>query len=167
MFRTACDNSVTTSPPASPPTANLSISKCPPANPICTKPDRANPLHCPTTARQRLIATHHDTFLDIPQNRGGMHYEPPDPLVTPRRRENGVGLPADADYRLGCEPVYESGAGASTWKGHALLLRARRSEFRFPTEAPGQPALGECRMRWRTNELSKEPEEISTRSTSR
>jgi hypothetical protein len=25
-------------------------------------------------------------------------------------------------------------------KGHTLLLRARRSEFRFPTEAPGQPA---------------------------
>ena len=24
--------------------------------------------------------------------------------------------------------------------GHALLLRARRSEFRFPTEAPGHPA---------------------------
>ena len=29
MFRAACDNSVTTSQPASPPTANLAISKCP------------------------------------------------------------------------------------------------------------------------------------------
>ena len=28
-----------------------------------------------------------------------------------------------------------------TVKGHALLLRARRSEFRFPTEAPGHPAI--------------------------
>jgi hypothetical protein len=47
MFRTACDNSVTTSQPASPPTANPSISKCPPASPICTKPDRANPSPLP------------------------------------------------------------------------------------------------------------------------
>ena len=61
MFRAACDNSVTTSQPASPPTANLRISKCPPASPICAKPVRTNPLHCPTTARQRLTATHHDT----------------------------------------------------------------------------------------------------------
>ena len=81
-------------------------------------------------------------IVDIPQNRGGMHYEPPDPLVTPRRRENMVGLPADADYPLVCEPVYEPGVGASTWKGHALLLRARRSEFRFPRPMPpGSPPL--------------------------
>jgi uncharacterized membrane protein YdfJ with MMPL/SSD domain len=71
-----------------------------------------------------------------------MDYEPPDPLVTPRRRENMVGLPADADYPLVCEPVYEPGVGASTWKGHALLLRARRSEFRFPRPMPpGSPPL--------------------------
>ena len=61
MFRAACDNSVTTSPPASPPTANLSISKCLPVSSMCTKPVRANPVHCPTTARQRLIAPHHDS----------------------------------------------------------------------------------------------------------
>ena len=61
MFRTTCDKRVTTSRPASPPTANLRIPKCPPANPICTKPDRSNPLPCPTTARQRLIAPHHDS----------------------------------------------------------------------------------------------------------
>ena len=61
MFRTACDNSVTTSQPASPPTANLRIPKCPPASPMCATPVRANPLHCPATARQRLIATHHDS----------------------------------------------------------------------------------------------------------
>ena len=47
--------------------------------------------------------------MDLPQNRGRMHYEPPDPLVTPRRRENTVGLPADADYPLVCEPVYKPG----------------------------------------------------------
>jgi len=69
-----------------------------------------------------------------------------------------VGLPADADYPLVCEPVYEPGVGASTWKGHALLLRARRSEFRFPRPMPpGSPPL-ECWIGWRTNELNNEPE---------
>jgi len=42
MFRPTCDNSVTTSPPARPPPANLRISKCLPAQPMCTKPDRSN-----------------------------------------------------------------------------------------------------------------------------
>src|SRR5262245_52321345 len=37
------------------------MSKCPPASPICTKLVRANPIHYPTTARRRLIATHHDS----------------------------------------------------------------------------------------------------------
>ena len=59
---------------------------------------------------------------------------------TPCRRENGVGLPADAGVFSGiCEPVNAVWRRGPTWKGHALLLRARRSEFRFPTEAPGQP----------------------------
>ena len=71
MFRATCDNSVTTSPPASPPTANLTMSKCPPASPICTKPDRANPRHYPTTARQRLIATHHDSTFHPHTNPAG------------------------------------------------------------------------------------------------
>src|SRR6185312_8787070 len=47
MFRTACDNSVTTPQPASPAPANLTIWKCPPARPMCTKPDRANPSPLP------------------------------------------------------------------------------------------------------------------------
>ena len=53
-------------------------------------------------------------------------------LRTPRRRENGVGSPADVDAFLG------RGARESAWRwgptlqGHVLLLRARRSEFRFP-----------------------------------
>src|SRR5262245_44284492 len=61
MFRATCDNSVTTSPPASPSTSNLSISKCLSASPICTNQSPPSPLHYPTTARQRLIAPHHDT----------------------------------------------------------------------------------------------------------
>ena len=32
--------------------------------------------------------------------------------------------------------------------GRALLLRARRLDFRFPTEAPGHPALPACVRRW-------------------
>jgi hypothetical protein len=58
---------------------------------------------------------------------------------TPCGRENGVGLPADAGISLECEPVKAVWRRGPTWKGHALLLRARRSEFRFPTEAPGHP----------------------------
>ena len=49
-------------------------------------------------------------------------------------------------------------------QGHALLLRARRSDFRFPTEAPGQPAV----VLWRSLRmggrsvvvLTRAPEEI-------
>jgi hypothetical protein len=47
MFRATCDKSVTTSQPVSPPPANLTIPKCPPAQPMCTKPDRANRGPCP------------------------------------------------------------------------------------------------------------------------
>jgi hypothetical protein len=66
MFRATCDKRVTTSQPASRPTANRRISKCPPANPMCTKPDRANRVPCSTNARQRLIAPHHDSpFIGI------------------------------------------------------------------------------------------------------
>ena len=81
MFRAACDNSVTTSQPASPPTANLRISKCPRARPNCTKPDRADPLHCPTTARRPLVATHHDT-PSIRTHLGGTGHA----ISTPRSR---------------------------------------------------------------------------------
>jgi hypothetical protein len=60
---------------------------------------------------------------------------------TPCGRENGAGVPADAGISLECEPVKAVWRRGPTWKGHALLLRARRSEFRFPTEAPGHPRL--------------------------
>jgi hypothetical protein len=44
----------------------------------------------------------------------------------------------------------------------ALLLRARRSESRFPcAEGPGQPTLFErCGCYWGTSEVKEEPEEI-------
>ena len=55
MFRAACDNSVTTSQPARPPTANLRISKCPPASPICAKPVPHQPSPLP---HHRVPAAH-------------------------------------------------------------------------------------------------------------
>ena len=65
-----------------------------------------------------------------------------------------AGLPADADHSLVCEPVHEPGAGASTWKGHALLLRARRSDFRFPQPMPpGNPPCKVGGSVWRTSEV--------------
>jgi hypothetical protein len=36
---------------------------------MCTKPDRANRVPCPTTARQRLIATHHDSIVRLADGR--------------------------------------------------------------------------------------------------
>jgi hypothetical protein len=51
MFRTTCDKRVTTSQPASPPTANLSISTCPPPSQSCPK----------TSPRQSGALPHHRT----------------------------------------------------------------------------------------------------------
>jgi hypothetical protein len=52
MFRATCDNSVTTSPPASPPTADPGITKCPPTCPVCnqTRPRQPSPLPHPRHA---------------------------------------------------------------------------------------------------------------------
>src|SRR4030095_15013660 len=58
------------------------------------------------------------------------------PAGTPCRRENRAGCPPTPDACLVVEAVRQFGAGADQ-EGRALLLRARRSEFRFPTEPPG------------------------------
>jgi len=42
------------------------------------------------------------------------HLSPNIPFGDATRRENGAGLPADADALLGCEPVSQSGAGVLT-----------------------------------------------------
>jgi hypothetical protein len=44
-------------------------------------------------------------------------------------------------------------------KGHALLLRARRSKFRFPIDPPGIPPL--LSQRGRRKSLMQEPEDIA------
>lgn len=72
MFRTACDNSVTTSQSARPPPANPIISKCPSASPIRTKPDRANPLPLP---HHRAPAAHRN-----PSPQPFRHPHAPQPL---------------------------------------------------------------------------------------
>src|SRR4029077_4098300 len=48
----------------------------------------------------------------------------------------GRGCPPTPESPWVREPVKAVWRRGPTWKGHALLLRARRSEFRFPTEAP-------------------------------
>lgn len=62
------------------------------------------------------------------------------------RRENGFGLARDADAFVVLRP-YFSLAPVSDQKGRALLLRPRGSEFRFLTEAPGQPTRIPFEMR--------------------
>jgi hypothetical protein len=62
MFRTTCDNSVTTSAARQPTNSKPEHLEMPTGKPDLpqTRP-RPTPLPCPTTTRQRLIATHHDT----------------------------------------------------------------------------------------------------------
>lgn len=60
------------------------------------------------------------------------------------------GTPVDADECLVLRP-YPSLAPGPDLKGRALFPRGRRSEFRFPTEAPGQPTYTRTReggTRW-------------------
>src|SRR6478752_2658783 len=81
--------------------------------------------------------------------------------VTPRRRENGVGLPADADYSLGCEPVYEPGVGARPGRVTHCCLEHAGQTFGSLTDAPGQPSRWKiCGLGWRTSEVRMQPEEI-------
>src|SRR6266496_5971732 len=58
------------------------------------------------------------------------------------------------------EPVKAVWRRVPTWKGHALLLRARRSEFRFPTEAPGHPAVWSAAGDGGEPPVMAEPQEI-------
>ena len=66
-------------------------------------------------------------------------------LISLRGRRAGVkmgaGCPPTPVFSLGLRARGLVWRRGPTWKGHALLLRARRSEFRFPTEAPGHPVL--------------------------
>ena len=81
--------------------------------------------------------------------------------VTPRRRENGVGLPADADYSVGCEPVYEPGVGARPGRVTHCCLEHAGQTFGSLTDAPGQPSRWKiCGLGWRTSEVRMQPEEI-------
>jgi hypothetical protein len=62
----------------------------------------------------------------------------------------GAGCPPTPVFSLGLRARGLVWRRGPTLKGHALLLRARRSEFRFPTEAPGHPRAcrdGEARER--------------------
>ena len=72
-------------------------SPTPPPDP---KPTAAQ--HDPAPPGAFGLPTHHPIFGSAPRPS----------RVTPRRRENGVGSPADADVSWVCEPVDQPGAGA-------------------------------------------------------
>jgi hypothetical protein len=58
MFRTTCDKRVTTSAARQPTNSKPEHLEMPAGkSPMCTKPNRSNRVPCPTSARQRLIAT--------------------------------------------------------------------------------------------------------------
>ena len=63
--------------------------------------------------------------------------QPKWPLAGPsRRRDNGVGLPADADAFLAFVSAWRRGP---LLKGRVPSLRARRTDFTVPTGPPGRP----------------------------
>ena len=166
MFRAACDNSVTTSQPASPPTANLRISKCPRARPICTKPDRAGPLHCPTTARRPLVATHHD-IPSIRTHLGGTGHA----ISTPRSRLSSLPPSPMVGGRavLAAQVVTfdMSGSGAVIGVGHATdvglmalcqpttATTTESSSFAPDSPLPGPPAIDRTQIRTDPSTTSK------------
>ncbi|CQD23929.1 hypothetical protein BN1232_05941 [Mycobacterium lentiflavum] len=62
--------------------------------------------------------------------------------VTPRRRENGVGLPADAVYSLGILSLSMSLVSGLDLEGSRTVALSTPVRFSVPlTDAPGQPAL--------------------------
>ena len=128
MFRAACDNSVTTSQPASRPTANLRISKCPPANPICTKQDRSNRVPCPTTGAP---AAHRRS------SRHPFHPHAPPPAalnrVIPLRQLATLEL---ADLNISARP-----AARPHTDSPPLTPTCRRSRPAPPTQHAHQPCL--------------------------
>ena len=66
----------------------------------------------------------------------------------------GLGRPPTPN--LGVRARKQAWRWGPVWKGHALLLRARRSEFRFPlTEAPGRPTRWNgLDLDWRASEVA-------------
>jgi hypothetical protein len=61
MFRTACDNCVTTSQARRPTNSKPAHLEMPAGKPDVRHTSPRQPRHCPATARQALIATHHDS----------------------------------------------------------------------------------------------------------
>lgn len=132
MFRTACDNPVTTSKPASPPPANLTISKCPPASPICTKPHRANPSPLP---HHRAPAAHRKP---APQPFRHPHTPPPaGPAVSFH--------PAHSRHSRICRRPHSVPSSAA-WPAGTLtkhpLPADDGDQDRVIVVRPGQPAAG-------------------------
>jgi IS605 OrfB family transposase len=69
---------------------------------------------------------------------------------TPRRRENGFGLPADVEVILGPVSPRESLAPGPDLEGSRIVASSTPVRISVPlTEAPGQPAVRVCRLTWR------------------
>src|SRR6478672_7484286 len=88
--------------------------------------------HNPATPDAFGLPIHHPIFGSAPSPSGGRLAGREKWARVACRRRRVLGLRARGSaWRRG-----------PTWKGHALLPRARRSEFRFPlTEAPRRPAM--------------------------
>ena len=81
--------------------------------------------------------------------------------VTPRRRENGVGLPADAVYSLGIVSPSMSLVSGLDLVGSRTVASSTPVRFSVPlTDAPGQPAPVKSGLGWRTREVRTVPEVI-------
>jgi transposase len=81
--------------------------------------------------------------------------------VTPRRRENGVGLPADAVYSLGIVSPSMSLVSGLDLEGSRTVASSTPVRFSVPlTDAPGQPAPVKSGLDWRTREVRTLPEVI-------
>src|SRR5258708_30613056 len=86
--------------------------------------------------------------------------EPPVSLrVTPRRRENGVGSPADADVNLGFVSLLMSLVPGPDLEGSRTVASSTPVRLSVPlTEAPRRPALCGAWMRLEDNRIEIETE---------
>jgi IS605 OrfB family transposase len=76
---------------------------------------------------------------------------------TPRRRENGLGLPADADVNLGSVSPRESLAPGPDLEGSRIVASSTPVRISVPlTEVPGQPAKESASTRLEGNRIEAE-----------
>ena len=122
-----CDNSVTTSQPATPPTANLTISKCPPASPICTKTRPRQPSRLP---HHRAPEAHRNP------SRHPFHRHP-----HPCGIDRALALRQLATLKLAALNMSAHSAARPDTDLPSLTPTCRRSQPAPPTQHAHQPSL--------------------------